>query len=93
MQPGMPLPWRASRGSRPTRDRPVPFVPADALDAGTLDRVRAVVAAVPSFDHAFGTCGWFGDALLRLAPDDPAPFPDLTRRVSAAFPRAVFPLG
>jgi 2'-5' RNA ligase len=63
-----------------------PFVPADALDAQTHDQVGAVVAAVSAFGYAFTHTSWFGDEVLWLAPDDPAPFRDLTQRLFAAFP-------
>jgi 2'-5' RNA ligase len=85
-------PYRARLDDSATRGVPAhvtvlfPFVPADALGAGTLDRVRAVVAAVPSFGYAFAGTDWFGDEVLWLAPDDPAPFRDLTQRLFAAFP-------
>jgi len=63
-----------------------PFVfPAD-LTADVLTRVARVVGAVPAFDHRFSRTGWFGDDVLWLAPDDPAPYRELTRRLHAEFP-------
>jgi 2'-5' RNA ligase len=63
-----------------------PFAAPEALDDPTLDRIRAAVAAVPAFPYAFRRTDWFGDEVLWLAPDDPAPFRNLTDRVHAAFP-------
>ena len=63
-----------------------PFVPPPALDAATHAGVPAAVAAVPAFDHEFRRTAWFGDDVLWLAPEDPEPFRELTRRLSAAFP-------
>ena len=63
-----------------------PFVsPADLTD-DVLARVAQVVDAVPAFDHHFGRTDWFGDDVLWLAPDDPAPFVELTERLHAEFP-------
>ena len=63
-----------------------PFAAPAALDQPTLARVARAVGAVPAFDHAFTGTAWFGDDVLWLAPADPAPFRELTDRVSAAFP-------
>ncbi|WP_175484039.1 2'-5' RNA ligase family protein [Modestobacter sp. DSM 44400] len=63
-----------------------PFVPGDAIDADVLARVAAVVGTVPSFGYSFSDTAWFDDAVLWLAPDDPAPFRNLTECVFAAFP-------
>jgi 2'-5' RNA ligase len=63
-----------------------PFAAPGALDERALDRVRAAVGAVPAFDYVFGRTDWFGDDVLWLAPDDPGPFRELTRRVHAEFP-------
>jgi hypothetical protein len=64
-----------------------PFVPAGEIDDGVLRRVADVVGAVPAFDYAFGRTAWFDDRVLWLAPDDAAPFRELTQRVWAAFPQ------
>jgi hypothetical protein len=64
-----------------------PFVPADAVDDGVLRRVADVVRTVPAFGYAFRRTAWFDDRVLWLAPEDDAPFRDLTHRVWAAFPQ------
>jgi hypothetical protein len=63
-----------------------PFVPADEVDATTLRRVAAVVGAVRGFRYVFARTAWFEDRVLWLAPEDPAPFRELTERVWRAFP-------
>ncbi|GAB4079337.1 2'-5' RNA ligase family protein [Modestobacter muralis] len=63
-----------------------PFVSPADLTADVLARVARVVSAVPTFDHRFGRTDWFGDDVLWLAPDDPAPFVELTERLHAEFP-------
>jgi 2'-5' RNA ligase len=63
-----------------------PFVAPDELDGPVRDRVARVVGAVPAFEHRFTRTDWFGDEVLWLAPADPAPFAELTRRVHAEFP-------
>jgi 2'-5' RNA ligase len=63
-----------------------PFVPADDLDDGVLQRVRAVVDTVPRFAYRFDRTDWFGDDVLWLAPADPVPFRRLTGLLAAEFP-------
>jgi 2'-5' RNA ligase superfamily len=63
-----------------------PFMPARLLGADERDRLRRLFAAVPLFDFRLGRTDWFDTAVLWLAPDDPAPFANLTERVFAAFP-------
>lgn len=63
-----------------------PFLPADALDDAVLDRLGELFRGAPTFSYAFSGTAWFGDDVLWLAPDDPAPFRDLTARVHGAFP-------
>ena len=63
-----------------------PFVPADEVDGDVLERVAQVVAGVPRFPYRLGGTGWFDDRVVWLAPDDPAPFRDLTSRLWQAFP-------
>jgi 2'-5' RNA ligase len=64
-----------------------PFVPPAEVDQEVLQRVSAVVRAVPTFGYAFSRTAWFDDAVLWLAPDDPRPFRELTERITAAFPQ------
>jgi 2'-5' RNA ligase len=63
-----------------------PFIPRDDLDQGLLDGVARVAAARPAFDYRFSSTGWFDTDVLFLAPDDPAPFRDLTRALAREFP-------
>ena len=63
-----------------------PFAAPADLTADVLARVARVVGAVPVFDHRFTGTGWFGDDVLWLAPEDPAPFVELTGRLYAEFP-------
>ena len=60
-----------------------PFAPAGDLDH---DALGLVVGAVPAFPYRFSRTAWFDDRVLYLAPDDEAPFRELTDRVLAAFP-------
>jgi hypothetical protein len=63
-----------------------PFVsPADLTD-DVLAGVARVVATVPAFDQRFARTDWFGDDVLWLAPEDPAPYRELTERLYAEFP-------
>jgi 2'-5' RNA ligase len=63
-----------------------PFVPPEQLDDTALRRVARALDGVPAFDHTFSRTAWFGDDVVWLAPDDPEPFRDLTRRVHTEFP-------
>jgi 2'-5' RNA ligase superfamily len=63
-----------------------PFLPAGRIGDDERDRLRHVFAGVAPFDVRFERTGWFGTVVLWLAPQDPAPFADLTERVFAAFP-------
>jgi 2'-5' RNA ligase len=63
-----------------------PFLPVGRLGAAERDRLLRVFAAVGPFDFRLDRIDWFGTAVLWLAPNDPAPFADLTERVFAAFP-------
>jgi hypothetical protein len=56
-----------------------PFVPPDALDDGTVQRVRAVVAAVPALGYTFDRTDWFDDAVLWPAPADARAVPGAHR--------------
>lgn len=63
-----------------------PFVPAAQIDDDVLGRVAATSRAIPSFGYRFSRTAWFDDRVLYLAPDDDAPFRELTERIHAAFP-------
>lgn len=63
-----------------------PFVPPAGIDDDVLGRTADVVGAAPAFSYRFSRTAWFGDRVLYLAPDEEAPFRELTDRVHAAFP-------
>ncbi|NDL55649.1 2'-5' RNA ligase family protein [Phytoactinopolyspora mesophila] len=63
-----------------------PFVSPPQIDAEVLRRVAAVAATVSPFDYRLSTTAWFNHDVVHLAPDNPAPFVDLTTRIHAAFP-------
>ncbi len=63
-----------------------PFVPPDRIDGGVLERLAELLSGARAFDYAFARTAWFDDDVLWLAPDDPAPFRDLTHRVHRAWP-------
>src|SRR5690348_10998747 len=56
-----------------------PFLPADELDDGVLERVTRAVGAVSRFSYALRKTTWF-DGVVWLAPDGDRPF----RRLTAA---------
>jgi hypothetical protein len=63
-----------------------PFVPVDALDEAVLTMVAGVIDQAGQFDYAFTTTAWFDDDVMWLAPEEPAPFRELTTRLAGAFP-------
>lgn len=63
-----------------------PFAPVGRLGQAELDLLSRLFAAVPAFDVRLDRTDWFGASVLWVAPQDPAPFRDLTARVVAAFP-------
>jgi 2'-5' RNA ligase len=63
-----------------------PFLPPDRLDDGVRAAVADAVASVPRFTVTFGRVGWFGDAVLWLAPEPDEPFRALTAAVCRRFP-------
>lgn len=63
-----------------------PFLPPHLIDEAVLERLATLFAAVPSFDIALTHTAWFGEHVLWLAPEDPAPLRALTELVHAAFP-------
>jgi hypothetical protein len=64
-----------------------PFLPPDQLDHAVSGRLEQVVAVQQAFDYSFSRTSWFGEDVLWLAPDDPAPFRALTKEVFDAFPQ------
>jgi 2'-5' RNA ligase len=63
-----------------------PFVPARAVDAGTVATLRRAVRDVAPFSFRLDAVGWFGDDYVWLAPNPPEPFAELTERTARAFP-------
>ena len=63
-----------------------PFVPSDRINAEVLDAVAAVAGQINAFDYRFPATGWFGEEVLFLDPDDPAPFVRLTAGLFEVFP-------
>jgi 2'-5' RNA ligase len=63
-----------------------PFAPVEQIGQPMRERLRRLFSAHRRFEVEFRETRWFGDAVLWLAPADPAPFSALTRDVMAAFP-------
>ena len=63
-----------------------PFVPARAVDDGTVATLRRAVREVAPFSFRLDAVGWFGDDFVWLAPNPPEPFAELTERTARAFP-------
>ena len=63
-----------------------PFVHRRAIDDDVISRLASALTSVPAFDCTFGSCGWFGEEVLWLAPEPAGPFRELTSAVWRAFP-------
>jgi 2'-5' RNA ligase len=63
-----------------------PFMAPPAIDDMVLTRLAGLFAAAGRFRFWLDHTDWFDDAVLWLAPRDPAPFRALTQRVFEAFP-------
>jgi 2'-5' RNA ligase len=63
-----------------------PFVPVPALTSAEMSRLQRLFAGVRAFDFRLSHTSWFGTAVLWLAPEDPAPFRELTALVFASYP-------
>ena len=63
-----------------------PFLPPDRIDGSVLGHLTALFATIPAFDIALTRTSWFGEDVLWLAPDDPAPLLALTELVHGAYP-------
>jgi 2'-5' RNA ligase len=63
-----------------------PFVPPDRLTPDVLERVAAVIGAMPAFEARLTEPGWFGDSVLWLRPEPADRFLDLTTALWKAFP-------
>ena len=63
-----------------------PFVPADDIDQGVVDRAAAVVAGRPAFTYSLSAVGWFGEEVVYLVPEPADAFVGLTTVLAEAFP-------
>ncbi len=63
-----------------------PFMPADMIDAAILTQLEQLFAGMARFRVRLVRTGWFGNQVLWLDPQDPAPFCALTQLVYRAFP-------
>jgi 2'-5' RNA ligase len=63
-----------------------PFRPVALLAPEDHDRLDDVFGGAPAFTLVLSRCAWFGEAVLYLAPEDPAPLRALTGSVARAFP-------
>ncbi len=63
-----------------------PFKLLELLTAGDHRRLEELAAKCGTFSVRVSRSGWFGDSVVYLAPDDPAPIALLTRQVWSAFP-------
>jgi hypothetical protein len=63
-----------------------PFVPPDEITGDHVRGLSALFASSAPFAFSLDRVGWFGDAVVYLAPVPGEPFVALTRRVMAAFP-------
>lgn len=69
-----------------------PFRPVELLDTGDHHALERAYAAVDAFTVRAGSTAWFGERVLYVAPDDPAPFLAVIAATLAAFP-GVAPYG
>lgn len=63
-----------------------PFMSPDTIDTAALTQIGQLFADVTRFRFKLDRTDWFGEQVLWLAPQDPAPFRVLTQRVFQAFP-------
>jgi 2'-5' RNA ligase len=63
-----------------------PFMPSDAIDAAVLGQLGRLFADADRFGFRLDHTDWFGDEVLWLGLQDPAPFRALTGSVYQAFP-------
>jgi hypothetical protein len=63
-----------------------PFLPPALVDDAVLASLGWLFAGIPAFACTLDRVAWFGDAVVFLGPQDPAPFRALTDRAFAAFP-------
>jgi len=63
-----------------------PFMPPDAIGSSHLELLEEVFTASSPFDFALSEVRWFDDRVVYLAPDDPAPFVEMTMQLMERFP-------
>lgn len=63
-----------------------PFVPAEILDDVVTENLARTFCGMRQFDFSLTRTGWFGEEVLWLAPESPAPFSELTAAVARMFP-------
>lgn len=63
-----------------------PFVPAELLDDVVTENLARTFRGMDQFDFSLIRTAWFGEEVLWLAPESPAPFTQLTAAVARAFP-------
>jgi 2'-5' RNA ligase len=63
-----------------------PFMPPAEIDDAVLRRLTRIFAAAPAFGHRLVRTSWFDEDVLWLAPEDDAPFRQLTELVQREFP-------
>jgi hypothetical protein len=61
------------------------MAPAQITDA-VIEQLRDLFGGYERFDFTLSEVRWFDDRVVYLAPDDAAPFRELTAAVTAAFP-------
>lgn len=65
-----------------------PWVPAETVDAATLDQVRDLAATTPPFPVTFSELRWFASDVLWLAPTPDHELRELSERSAALWPEA-----
>lgn len=63
-----------------------PFKPSDEIDDDDHRTLGRIFGGTAPFVLRGSRTGWFGDRVLYVAPDDPAPIIALIGRVTAAYP-------
>lgn len=63
-----------------------PFTPPTLLTADDHGRLKGIADQTETFSVHLNRTGWFGDSVVYLLPDDPAPIALLTHRIFSAFP-------
>lgn len=63
----------------------VPWIPPDRLTPDHLRQLRHIAATTQPFDFELTRPCWFGERVLWLAPEPPAPFLELTHRLVGQF--------